>query len=79
MALATGLIQGGTTVKMAEKKKRERVNNIDALKQKLSVLKNSLEWTERLDITVNIAVSSSNSELITDIINSLKLAKMGYH
>lgn len=55
VALATGLIQGGTTVKMSEKKKRERVNNIDALKQKLSVLKNSLEWTERLDITVDIA------------------------
>ena len=56
MALATGLLQGGSTVKMVETKKRERVNNIEALAQKLSILKNNLEWTERLDLTINIKV-----------------------
>ena len=64
MALATGLLQGGSTVKMVETKKRERVNNIEALAHKLSILKNNLEWTERLDLTINIKVRFKTKYLI---------------
>jgi len=56
VALATGMLKAGTTIKMVETQKRERVNNIEALTQKLKILKNNLDWTERLDITVNIMV-----------------------
>merc|ERR1712142_799815 len=54
VALATGLIQPGSTVNLVAPKRKERINNIEALKQKLKILKNKLDWTERLDITVNI-------------------------
>ena len=47
VALATGLIQPGTTVEVRE---REKINNVEALKQKLAILKNELDWTERLDL-----------------------------
>ena len=50
MALATGLIQPGTTVNTVTVKPREKINNVEALKQKLSTLKNGLDWTERLDL-----------------------------
>jgi len=52
VALATGLIQPGTTVTTVTKTKREDVNNIEALKHKLQVLRNAFDWTERLDLTV---------------------------
>ena len=67
MALATGMLKAGTTIKMVETQKRERVNNIEALTQKLKILKNNLDWTERLDITVNIMV------IILIIINCIYL------
>ena len=56
MALATGLIQPGSTVNIVAPKRKERINNVEALKQKLDILKNGLDWTERLDVTVNIHV-----------------------
>jgi len=54
VALATGLIQPGSTVNIVAPKRKERINNVEALKQKLEILKNGLDWTERLDVTVNI-------------------------
>ena len=50
VALATGLIQPGTTVNTVEVREREKINNVEALKQKLAILKNELDWTERLDL-----------------------------
>jgi len=55
VALATGLIQPGTTVNTVTVKPREKINNVEALKQKLSTLKNGLDWTERLDLSIMIA------------------------
>merc|ERR1712131_115685 len=54
VALATGLIQPGSTVNIVAPKVKQRINNVEALKQKLDILKNGLDWTERLDVTVNI-------------------------
>lgn len=54
VALATGLIQPGSKVNLVPKAAKPKVNNVEALKQKLSVLKNSLEWSERLDLTVEM-------------------------
>ena len=54
MALATGLIQPGSKVNLVQKSPKPKVNNVQALKQKLSVLKNTLEWSERLDLTVEM-------------------------
>merc|ERR1712113_439123 len=54
VALATGLIQPGSTVNIVAPKRKERINNVEALKQKFEILKNGLDWTERLDVTVNI-------------------------
>ena len=59
MALATGLIQPGSTVNIVAPKRKEQINNVEALKQKLEILKNGLDWTERLDVTVNIHVRHS--------------------
>merc|ERR1712035_230633 len=56
VALATGLIQPGSTVNIVAPKVKQRINNVEALKQKLDILKNGLDWTERLDVTVNIHV-----------------------
>ena len=54
MALATGLIQPGSKVNLVERGPKHTVNNVDALKQKLSVLRNNLAWTERLDLTIKM-------------------------
>merc|ERR1712088_285893 len=55
VALATGLIQPGSKVNLVERGPKHTVNNVDALKQKLSVLRNNLAWTERLDLTIKMA------------------------
>ena len=60
VALATGMIQAGSTVKLANVQKKNIVNDIEAMEQKLSVLRNNLNWTERLDLTINMEVSFSS-------------------
>lgn len=54
VALATGLIQPGSKVNLVERGPKHTVNNVEALKQKLSVLRNNLPWTERLDLTIDM-------------------------
>jgi len=68
VALATGLIQPGTTVNTVEVREREKINNVEALKQKLAILKNELDWTERLDLSIEIAPETDeNGAVLMDI------------
>jgi len=62
VALATGLIQPGTTVNTVTVKPREKINNVEALKHKLQTLKNNLEWSERLDLSITIAPELDENE-----------------
>lgn len=72
MALATGLIQPGSSIDLSHGKKfgnkGVKVNNVNALKQKLQVLRNSLAWEERLDLTISI-VSDNSWEHRQEILN----------
>ena len=70
VALATGLIKPGSKVNLVHKNvPLEKVNNIEALKQKLKVLKNKFDWTERLDLTIHIV---SVLIKLSQIINGIK-------
>jgi hypothetical protein len=55
VAIATGLIQPGSKITISgQKNKRPDINNVEALQQKLNAIKNKLDWTERLDLTIEI-------------------------
>merc|ERR1712210_380879 len=59
VAIATGLIQPGSKITISgQKNKRPDINNVEALQQKLNAIKNKLDWTERLDLTIEIPVEN---------------------
>lgn len=63
VAIATGLIQPGSKVtEIGKKQKRPAINNVEAIEQKLNALKNKLDWTERLDLTIEISELNDDGE-----------------